>query len=246
MSCTENQSSSIGSSGYKFRDRVLEAIASTKRVKLYFPSEFGVNHTTHTFSQPEWDHKQHHMELASNLLKDVRICQVYNGLFLEDSIGPWFGFDTKNGIYEIAGSRDARVTFTSLEDVGKAVATLASTWKDLDKIPRTVQLAGDTLTINDIAELMKKEGAGEVEVKEIDGPAYEKKILALTNTLSPEKHLRFLLGKGAIDYSNETGTKNDNEVVNSGERDWKWKTMADYARETNGKPWADSEWKEDV
>lgn len=73
-------------------------------------------------------------------------------------------------------------------------------------------------------------------MKEIDGKAYREDMLG-QETTSPEKHLRFLMGDGAIDYSS-SGRGNQDDVVNPEERDWRWKTVTDLARETNGRPWS--------
>lgn len=174
------------------------------------------------------------MRLAKKLIPHIRICTVFNGLFLEDSIGPWFGFDTKNAVYEVAGSRHARVSLTSMEDVGKAVATLAA--MPLEDVPTSIQIAGDTVSFDDIARIMSEAGGREISVGEIDGKAYREDVLR-QETTSPEKHLRFLMGDGSIDYSS-SGRGNQNELVNPEEKDWTWKSVKDLAKETNGTPWS--------
>lgn len=73
-------------------------------MRLYFPSEFGVNHYLHDFEHDEWNAKKHHFRLAGELIPNIRVCRVYAGLFLEESVGPWFGFFTKQGRYEAVGS----------------------------------------------------------------------------------------------------------------------------------------------
>jgi hypothetical protein len=57
-----------------------------------------------------------------NLLKSFRSSLA---CFSNDSIGSWFGYDTKNGVYEAVGSADAKVSFTSVGDVGKVLAAIA-------------------------------------------------------------------------------------------------------------------------
>lgn len=66
--------------------------------KLYFPSEFGADqykfdHVKHV----EWESKKQHFQLVEQLLPTVKICWVFQVSFLDESIGPWFGFDTKEG-----------------------------------------------------------------------------------------------------------------------------------------------------
>jgi hypothetical protein len=94
----------IGSTGHAFKDKQAHALASSS-VRLYFPSEFGVDHYIHDFPHDEWAAKKEHFSLSSKFVPSMEVSRVYAGLFLEDSIGPWFGFDTKEGRYEAVGRR---------------------------------------------------------------------------------------------------------------------------------------------
>ncbi|KAF7587787.1 hypothetical protein BBP40_006697, partial [Aspergillus hancockii] len=122
----------IGPTGHTFKDQLLRALPKTN-VKVYFPSEFGVNHYIHDFAHLEWDAKKTHFNLARSLVPDIKICRVFCGLFMEDSIGPWFGFDTRAGVYEVVGDGRVPVSFTGLEDVGRVVAALCEL--DIGEIP---------------------------------------------------------------------------------------------------------------
>ena len=224
----------IGSAGYKFRDRLLEAVAQSD-VKLYFPSEFGVDHTVHDFHHPEWDHKKEHMKLAKENIPNVKICRVFAGLFLEDSIGPWFGFNTKDGVYECFGGKDVPVSYTSLDDVGKAVGQLLQMTPE--HVPDQVHLSGDVKSFAQIATLMGKESRSEIKVVE-KGLAASREQELKSPRPDPSGCLRFLMGEGKINHSaNAMGC--DNELVNQNESRWKWKTLAEEAKATGGRPWAD-------
>ena len=228
----------IGTGGYKFRDKLIEAIAGST-VSLYLPSEFGVDHTIHDFGHPEWDHKKAHMEIAKKLLPNVKICRVFAGLFLEDSIGPWFGFDTKKSVYECLGSKDTLVSFTSLDDVGKAVAQLVQL--PIDRIPDQIHLAGDTKSVSQIADLMSEQSGADIKVVEKNLQAYRETQLASPRP-DPSGCLRFLMGEGKIDHSS-SGLHNQNELVNPRESKWHWKTLRGEARVTDGQPWGDIDWQ---
>ncbi|KAJ9663615.1 hypothetical protein H2201_005576 [Coniosporium apollinis] len=228
----------IGPSGHDFKDRLLRALPDSS-VKIYFPSEFGVDHYVHDFPHPEWDRKKAHFALAQRLLPGVKICRVYIGLFLEDSIGPWFGFDTKAGRYESVGNAGTPVSFTALADVGRAVARLAAL--RAEEVPREVHIAGDTVSMTGVAEVMGSAGAGEIEVTEVDLEAFKKRTVEEGGTEDPSQYLRFLMGEGKVDHS-DGGIGCDNELINPGERYWRWRTVGDLARETGGRPWADAEW----
>ncbi len=216
------------------KDAIAEALPGTS-VKVYFPSEFGVDHTVHDFPHVEWDYKKKHAARATELCPGVKVCRIYPGLFLESSIGPWFGFDTKNGKYEAIGSQDKKIGFIGMDDLGMVTAAVASLPKD--KIPNEVHVAGDNRSTKEIAKVMMDAGAGSIEVVEVDLDKYKKETLE-AGPKNPAVCLRFLMGEGNIDHTS-AGLGNDNELVNPGEQKWKWKKMEDLARETKGRPWAD-------
>jgi len=227
----------IGPSGHHFKEQLLRSLPQTN-VNLYFPSEFGVNHYIHDFEHEEWDAKKHHYKLATELIPNIKICRVYAGLFLEDSIGPWFGFNTKDGKYEAVGDATRLCSYTSIYDVGKAVAILAS--KLPAELPAEIQLNGDAKSFAEIAEMMKDAGAGSIDVSSIPLESYKQDVLAKPSP-TPERYLRFLIGEGKIDHS-ENGLGNHNALVQSNESFGRWMTIRDLATETNGRPWADTPW----
>lgn len=227
----------IGSAGDTLRTQIVQAMGGTN-VKLYFPSEYGVDHTRHDFSHPEWDKKKAHMELCRNVLKNTKICKVYAGLFLEDSIGPWFGFDTKHGNYESYGSSDELVTYTSLGDVGRSVASLALL--PISEIPSEVHLCGSIVSMGTVARLMRNKSGGEIRIIQQSLEQMKAKELAAQRA-DPSGCLRFLMGEGKIKHTpDKYGC--DKELVNPDESKWKWKTMDDLVEETGGRPWADATW----
>jgi len=154
---------------------------------------------------------------------------------MELSIGPWFGFNTKEGKYEAIGSADAPISFTSLADVGRAVSVICTL--RLDHVPVDMHLSGDVKTMNEIKEIMEKAGAGEIKIEVKDQEQY-KEILQHKESKDPARHLMLLMGASRINHT-EDGLGTSNDLVNPGERMWKWKTIEDYAKETKGKPWAD-------
>jgi hypothetical protein len=66
----------------------------------------------------------------------------------------------------------------------------------------------------DIASVIGKAGAGEVEVTAIDYEEYKRSTIE-EGAPTPEKYLRFLIRNGSIDHS-ERGLGNHNELVNPG------------------------------
>lgn len=229
---------SVSPSGHHFKARLLHCLPLTS-VSLYFPSEFGVNHYVHDFSHEEWDAKKRHFQQAQELIPHVHVCRVYAGLFLEDSIGPWFGFFTKNAKYEAVGSPSQRTSYTSKYDVGQALAILASSPQAA--IPAEVHLSGDSKSLSEIAAIMEEHGAGRIEVSSVPLESYKAKVLAKASP-TPERYLRFLMGEGKIDHTDE-GLGNQNGVIAGDDGLGSWKLVVDLAKETDGRPWADYDWK---
>lgn len=227
----------VGPSGHAFKDRLARELPQTD-VQVYFPSEFGVDHYVHDFPHLEWDQKKKHMALTKELNPGVKICRVFAGVFLEDSIGPWFGFKTKDGKYECIGSSQSPVSFTSLDDVGKTVASLAAL--PVEKIPDTVHLAGDTRSFAEIAATMEEAGAGKIEMTEIDLQKYKEET-TLQPSWEPSNFLRFLMGEGKINHT-ALGLGNRNELMNPNQKSWRWVTLSDLAKTEKGQPWKDFPW----
>ncbi|KAJ5871497.1 uncharacterized protein N7529_003850 [Penicillium soppii] len=227
----------VGPGGHEFKTKIAAVLPRTD-IRVYFPSEFGVDHYVHDFAHLEWYEKKKHLANSQPVVTHMKICRIFCGLFLEDSIGPWFGLDTKNGKYTSVGSPRSPISFTSLQDVGKVVASLATFPEE--KLPEIVHLAGDTRSISEIASIMQAAGAGPIEVAEIPYGAYKAKTTA-ESSWDPAAYLRFLMGDGSINHS-AAGLGNDNDLVNPGQRLWRWKTLEDLARETKGRPWKDTVW----
>jgi hypothetical protein len=195
----------------------------------------------HDFPHEEWDAKKKHYRLAQEVIPNIRICRVYAGLFLEDSIGPWFGFDTKRGRYEAVGSTDQITSYTSMRDVGRALGVLSTL--DPGKVPEQVHLAGDSKSMAQIARIMEEasgEKEGGIEVTSVPLTEYKADVFANPRP-TPEKYLRFLMAEGLIDHTGK-GLGNDNALVEGAEGFERWQSLKDLAGETGGKPWGDAEW----
>ncbi|TVY67177.1 Isoflavone reductase-like protein TP7 [Fusarium oxysporum f. sp. cubense] len=228
----------VGPSGHHFKEALLRSIPGSG-VKLYFPSEFGVDHYVHDFSHEEWDAKKAHFQLASELIPNISMCRVYAGLFLEDSIGPWFGFDTKRGRYEAIGDPSQKTSYTSMYDVGKALAILAS--QPVGTIPSEVHLSGDSKSMNEIAEIMEANGADRIQVTSVPLESYKTSALAKPSP-TPERCLRFLMGEGKIWHSVD-GIGNQSDIVQVTGGLSTWMSMSQLAKDISGRPWAEAEWE---
>lgn len=222
-----------GPAAHAFKDNLLRALPDTP-VRLYFPSEFGVDHRAHNFRHRDWDRKKAHCRLAAELLPSLRICRVFGGLVLERSVGPALGLDAAHNRFQCVGSAYVPVSFTSLADIGRTVASLAL--RPPENVPDAVHVAGDTLSVADIAGVMKSAGAGSITISEIDLKRYRAVTAATKSAEDPGPFLRFLMGEGSVDHS-AWSMGCDNEMVNPGETLWRWKRMVDLAAETKGVPY---------
>ena len=57
------------------------------------------------------------------------------------SFGPWFGMNTKKGVWEPIGSANIGVAFTALEYIGKAIWSLAFLFTS--EVPEDVRIVCD-------------------------------------------------------------------------------------------------------
>ncbi|KAJ6262903.1 hypothetical protein Dda_1461 [Drechslerella dactyloides] len=206
-----------------FKSKLAAAIvSSSSSVKLYFPSEFGVDHYLHDFQHPEWDKKKAHFEAVAQR-KNLKICRVFPGLFLEHSVGPWYGLDPKTGKYEFVGTGDNPISYTSIVDLGRAVAS-AITSIPIADFPENLYFSGDLVSLREITNMLSASGvAPAAEISSLELPAFKAKTIA-THGLDPAWYLRFLMAEGKIDNA----SRNDNELVNPEERFWKWKKMKEH------------------
>ncbi|OAG41164.1 hypothetical protein AYO21_04544 [Fonsecaea monophora] len=246
---------SISSSGARLRDKIARALPQT-RVKLYFPSEFGVDHTLHDFSVPEWDGKKAHYALTRQVLAptNIKVCRIFNGLFLHSGVGPWYGFHTAKDVYRAVGSLDQHVSFTDIGDIARVLCLLAERTMRGVPVPSQLRIAGTNASFRDIARLMTAAGAGagagaspgvgmgekkEIELKSVELEAFRNRVLNRQyEDRGPIVCLRFIMGDGRADYrtTEEGGLGNDNDLVNPDQRHFVWKTMRDLAVETKGRP----------
>ncbi|KIY00745.1 uncharacterized protein Z520_03410 [Fonsecaea multimorphosa CBS 102226] len=241
----------ISTSGARLRDKIASALPRTG-VKLYFPSEFGVDHRLHDFRVPEWDGKKRHYEhtkkvvlgeSSSSSSSDMRVCRIFNGLFLHSGIGPWYGFHTAKDVYQAVGSVDQVISYTDISDIARVLCRLAEMAMregGSQNVPEELRIAGTHASFRQIARMMMTAaGAGDIELKSVDLDTFRERALQRQyEDRGPIVCLRFIMGDGRADYRpiDEGGLGNDNHVVNPDQKYFRWKTMNDLAIETRGRP----------
>lgn len=199
---------------------------------------------------PGWDNllwlsKVEHCEKARKLADGkVKVITVANGLFFETAFAPWFGFDTANLTYTCLGSPDTKLAFTGTPDIGRAVAVLSLLALSPDsssRVPDYVRIVGEHLSYREVRDIVQRirdkagvEPRGEIALKSEDLEEFKKKVreqyLKEPPTL-PTAHIRLHAGEGKLIFS-----ENDNELVNPGQKGWKWKSVEEYINDIGGKP----------
>lgn len=214
----------LNTSGHHTKDALLEILSKTN-ISLYIPSEFGVDHSIHDFKHPLWDSKKAHSTGAQKAKREMKVCRVYSGLFLEDSLTvPYLGLQTSSGKFEAIGSADQKISFTSIVDNGKVIASLGTL--PIDEVPDEVRVASDTISPKAVAELWNAKKDKKIAVSEVDLKAFKETSLN-AETVSAAACLRLLQGEGKIDHG-AAGLGNHNELVNPGESKWKWTKVAEW------------------
>ncbi|KMQ81461.1 hypothetical protein RF55_26251, partial [Lasius niger] len=150
-----------------------------------------------------------------------------------------FGFWTRDNRYEAVGSPEQRTSYTSMDDVAKSLAILASS--PPATIPDEVHLSGDSKSFLEIAKMMQDNGAGHIDMSSVPLDEYKARVLSKPSP-TPERYLRFLMAEGKIDHSVQ-GLGNQNNLVSGAGRVAAFRSLEDLAKETGGKPWAEADWK---
>jgi hypothetical protein len=181
------------------------------------------------------------------------LINVSVGLHLEHPVG---GFQKPHGFYAeeetwyMPGTGDVPVAYTGKTDIALSVIELIKmAMKDPDSVPPHVRIGGSNLSPKQIVEIFNKAAKGKTHIKlKLLNEEQSKELFSRLVFEPPkgEEHSfdqQFMNevatrvftmsgGGGNLDFSEH----NHNELVNPGESKWKWKTMEEYAEETDGMP----------
>ncbi len=173
---------------------------------------------------------------------------------------PSVGFHLAEQRIEVFGSPESKVAYTSKADIGRSVAqlsllSLSSDAKVAASVPEHVRIAGSNPSFTDIGNLFDKafpaRSPFRVESLDLDEQREILKQDVVSGRLGKEDNgrhlrsvdvlnfesdqpginyfllLRLLFGEGKMDWSKE----NTNELINPGEKLWKWKTVDKFITE---------------
>ncbi|KAI0737950.1 NAD-P-binding protein [Daedaleopsis nitida] len=220
-----------GNAPKEIKHAVVDAVVRSS-TKVYFLSEYGVDHRLNDFpgyEHPEWSGKQDLAARARGQAKGKKIIALYTGPFLEIVFaGPILGFDIANNTFTTYGSPSTKLSSTSRVDIAKAIARLSILALDpatSAKVPDELRIAGSTTTIEEIRDVVARvKGVEKGKIVSEDLAAH-KKALSEKPGENFLGYLRVILGEGKVDF-----TDNSNELVNPSQSLWKWKTVEEQIR----------------
>ncbi|KZT38700.1 NAD(P)-binding protein [Sistotremastrum suecicum HHB10207 ss-3] len=221
----------LGNIDDKTKDNLIRSLVKNK-VKVYIPSEYGVDHAKINFEAPMLKSKLHHQEIARELGRgELKVVAVYVGLFLEDSIvgaqyAPLLGFDQEHVTYTSVGPPTVRANYVGIQDIARSVARVAQLAidpKTSSTVPDHVRISGAVASYADIAAVVEKVAGTKIKLESIELAEWKEKMIASPGLIA---YMRYIPGAGLMNYEND----NHNELVNPGESLWKWKSVEDQIK----------------
>ncbi|KAF8536688.1 hypothetical protein BDD12DRAFT_849947 [Trichophaea hybrida] len=227
--------STMGTKGdvKQIKQNLVEAAAEVG-VKVYVSSEWGTDHTSISHYHTMFQAKRDHISAAESL--GLKAIAIFTSLITEITFCKWFGFDTASATWSIVGDGIAPLALTSQRDLGPAtLQTILLAHYTPEKCPKYVRIASMNNTLREYANAFESE-SGEALKLQFSGltEAWEdyNKIKASLPRGMLGPLLPIMMAEGVLDH-----TRNDNELINPGEKYFKWKTIEEYAKEVNGRPW---------
>jgi hypothetical protein len=159
------------------------------------------------------------------------------------------GYMPEKGLWYHPGTGNVPLTFTSKKDIALSLIELIKlATSNPSSLPSHVRISGTNHTPLEICEIFnRKAGKKVLELQllsEKEARAFVDQVTFIPSSgrmdeYDPE-YMRdvasrvFLMtgGTGNLDFS----MRNDNELVNPGERKWKWKSIEQYVDELGGLP----------
>lgn len=233
----------VSNASLEYHDALFDG-ALQSGVKVYFPSEFGVDYHAADFpgyEEPLWNAKAQHVSRARELSQGkLKIIELDIGMFIEFILSPWFAFDADNLTFTFAGSPDSKLAVTAKSDIARSLAQLTLLALVSSSVPDVVRIAGQNLSYREIGQAVERVREEyelkpkNVTLKAIDLEAYKiatREEQVRTGVSDLHRHIKIVVGEGKADFSHS----NHNELVNPGEKWWKWKRVEDHVRELGGR-----------
>lgn len=211
----------------------LAKAAAEAGVKVYFPSEYGMDlRALGKYGKP-YEGKTIAADFARQLNGGaLKVISVYVGAFLEIlfKFPMALGIDTPNRVITVIGDPAAKFSSSSVRDIASSIVRLAIlAVQDPNSVPDHARLNGTSASVVELAELIGKENGAQIQISVGDIEAVKAKI---ENEKDKIALARYAMGTGNADYSDD----NVNELVNPNESLWTWYSIRGEVERTKGLP----------
>lgn len=207
----------------------IEAIVKAVKPKIFIPTQFGcelegANKVLPGFLAIKSEHSDRVRAFGG-----IKVVDIYNSLFAQ---GAWLyeivghvGADPETKTVTYFGPHDTKLAFTSLDDVGRAVASVASVASKLpSELPDKVRIQSGEVTAEEIVKRYEQTHDIKFEVKDVpleEALAEADKVWA--EGFNPAKFLYYLHVLAASGRGKGVSFElNERELVNPGESLWTW------------------------
>lgn len=204
-------------------------VAAEAGVQLYFPSEFGCSYSNTKYPNT-FESKRKDAEYSRD--KGLKTVQVQTGLFAEWNLAkPYLcGIVPEENTYTKIENGDVKHSTTYITDLSKSLAELAH--MEPKDIPDEVLIESESVTTDYIAELWEKYKKLTLTVIPSTKQAVEQEAYAADNAANKDffgfaKIIMALISDGKVDHSQG----GHNQLVNPGEKNFKWTKVEDYAED---------------
>ncbi|KAG8914161.1 hypothetical protein FRC01_004197 [Tulasnella sp. 417] len=209
----------------------LAKAAAEAGVKVYFPSEYGMDlRSLGKYGKP-YEGKTIAADFARQLNGGaLKVVSVYVGAFLEILFRyPMaLGIDLPNRVFTAIGDPAARFSSSSIINIASSIVRLAIlAVHDPSSVPDHARLNGTAFSMAELAELVGKEQGAQIQINVGDLEAVKTKI---ENENDKIALALYAMGTGGMDYSDN----NVNELVNPNESLWKWVAIEGEVKRTKG------------
>ncbi|KAI1795638.1 hypothetical protein LXA43DRAFT_1090797 [Ganoderma leucocontextum] len=214
-----------------FKDRIPGALLR-QNVKVYFLSEYGIDYRIIDFpgyEHVEWTTKRKITAATRAAVQGkTKVVELMTGIFQGWVMKPDLGIDVDENVYTPLGPGTLRFATTGEDDIGRSLAhlsILALNPATVATVPDRVRIAGHNVSYEEVRDIVAR-------VKGVPtGAVRSGNLKATKDNLSKHptdnilEYIMVVIGEGKVDFSD-----NANELVNPGQRFWKWRSIEDELR----------------
>ncbi|KAH9918184.1 uncharacterized protein BXZ73DRAFT_105309 [Epithele typhae] len=234
----------LGAHAFAFSDPLDTFFAGAAVVAniVFFPSEFGPDLRKIDFpgyEHPEWATKRANRATLPALTKgsDLVVVPVTTGIFMPWAVHMSVDWTTRTTIGFTPGKR---MSMTDFADIARALVRLAGLARDPTtraSVPGAEdggRIASKFVGSTEIVDVVRRVKGAEITAKPFDATQARETLKAI---YPPKELSAFLLYAGILveEGLSDHSADRHNELVNPGEKFWKWKTFEELLRSTQNK-----------